>query len=66
MVGLVEIHQKAIIHFFWEATNKDKVVKLDELSQFVLKNVKENAALNGREQTPELNSKNNEVLVKFP
>ncbi len=46
--------------------NKDKVVKLDELSQFVLKNVKENAALNGREQTPELNSKNNEVLVKFP
>ena len=46
--------------------NKDKVVKLDELSQFVLKNVKENAAMNGREQTPELNSKNNEVLVKFP
>ncbi len=46
--------------------NKDKVVKLDELSQFVLKNVKENAALNGREQTPELNSKNNKVLVKFP
>ena len=46
-------------------TNKDKVVKLKELSNFVSKNVKEQAALNGREQLPQLKSNQDKVIVKF-
>ena len=46
-------------------SNKDKVVKLKELSNYVSKNVKEQAALNGREQFPQLKSNQDKVLVKF-
>ena len=46
-------------------TNKDKVVKLKELSNYVSKNVKEQAALNGREQLPQLKSNQDKVIVKF-
>ena len=46
-------------------TNKDKVVKLKELSDYVSKNVKEQAALNGREQFPQLKSNQDKVIVKF-
>ena len=46
-------------------TNKDKVVKLNELSDYVSKNVKEQAAINGREQTPELQGDKDRVLVQF-
>ena len=46
-------------------TNKDKIVKLNELSDYVSKNVKEQAALNGREQIPQLKSNQDKVLVKF-
>ena len=46
-------------------TNKDKVVKLKELSEYVSRNVKEQAALNGREQFPQLKSNQDKVIVKF-
>ena len=46
-------------------TNKDKVVKLKELSDYVSKNVKEQAALNGREQFPQLKSYQDKVIVKY-
>ena len=46
-------------------TNKDKIVKLNELSDYVSKNVKEQAALNGREQIPQLKSNQDKVIVKF-
>ncbi len=46
-------------------SNKDKVVKLRELSDYVSKNVKEQAALNGREQLPQLKSNQDKVIVKF-
>ena len=45
--------------------NKDKVVKLKELSDYVSKNVKEQAALNGREQFPQLKSNQDKVIVKY-
>ena len=45
--------------------NKDKVVKLRELSNYVSKNVREQAALNGREQLPQLKSNQDKVIVKF-
>ena len=45
--------------------NEDKVVKLKELSDYVSKNVKEQAALNGREQLPQLKSNQDRVIVKF-
>ena len=45
--------------------NKDKVVKLKELSDYVSKNVKEQAALNGREQFPQLKSYQDKVIVKY-
>ena len=45
--------------------NKDKVVKLNELSDYVSKNVREQAALNGREQFPQLKSNQDRVIVKF-
>ncbi len=46
-------------------TNKDKVVKLKELYNYVSKNVREQAALNGREQFPQLKSDQDKVIVKF-
>jgi len=46
-------------------TNKDKLVKLEELSNYVFKNVKEQAALNGREQLPQLKSDRDIVIVKY-
>ena len=46
-------------------TNKDKVVKLNELSDYVSKNVKEQAALNGKEQFPQLKSNQDKVIVKY-
>ncbi len=45
--------------------NQDKVVKLKELSNFVSKNVKEHAALYGREQFPQLKSNQDKVIVKY-
>ena len=45
--------------------NKDKLVKLKELSNYVIKNVKEQAALNGREQLPQLKSDRDKVIVKY-
>ena len=40
-------------------------MKLKELSNFVSKNVKEHAAINGREQLPQLKSNLDKVIVKF-
>ena len=45
--------------------NKDKVIRLKELSNYVSKNVREQAALNGREQFPQLKSNQDKVIVKF-
>ena len=45
--------------------NKDKVIRLKELSNYVSKNVREQAALNGREQLPQLKSNQDKVIVKF-
>jgi len=46
-------------------TNKDKSIQLNELSSYVSKNVKDQAAINGREQTPELQGEKDRVLVQF-
>ena len=46
-------------------TNKDKSIQLNELSSYVSKNVKDQAAINGREQTPELQGDKDRVLVQF-
>ena len=46
-------------------TNKDKSIQLIELSSYVSKNVKDQAAINGREQTPELQGDKERVLVRF-
>ncbi len=45
--------------------NKDNLIKLKELSSYVTKNVKEQSALNGREQVPQLKSIKDKLLVKF-
>jgi uncharacterized caspase-like protein len=45
--------------------NKDKSIQLNELSKYVSKNVKAQAAINGREQTPELQGDKDRVLVQF-
>ena len=45
--------------------NKDKSIQLNELSKYVSKNVKDQAAINGREQTPELQGDKDRVLVQF-
>ena len=45
--------------------NKDRFIKLKELSNYVSKNVKEQAALKGREQVPQLKSIKDKLLVKF-
>ena len=46
-------------------TNKDKSIQINELSSYVSKNVKDQAAINGREQTPELQGDKERVLVQF-
>ena len=46
-------------------TNKDKSIQINELSSYVSKNVKDQAAINGREQTPELQVDKDRVLVQF-
>ena len=46
-------------------SNKDKSINISELKSFVSAKVKEQAALNGREQTPEIQGSSNNVLVRF-
>ena len=45
--------------------NKDTLLKMNELSDYVSTNVREQAALSGREQTPELQGDADRVLVRF-
>ena len=45
--------------------NKDTVLKMNELNEYVSTNVREQAALNGREQTPELQGDAARILVRF-
>ena len=45
--------------------NKDKSINVSELKSFVSAKVKEQAALNGREQTPEIQGSSDKVLVRF-
>lgn len=45
--------------------NKDAVLKTEELSAYVSSKVQEQAALSGREQTPELQGDASRVLVRF-
>ena len=45
--------------------NKDKSIQINELSSYVSENVKEQAAVNGREQTPEIQGNKDRVLVQF-
>ncbi len=45
--------------------NKDKSIQMNELSRYVSKNVKDQAAINGREQTPELKGDKDRVLVQL-
>ena len=45
--------------------NKDKSINISELKSFVSAKVKEQAALNGREQTPEIQGSSDNVLVRF-
>ncbi len=46
-------------------SNKDKSINISELKSFVSAKVKEQAALNGREQTPEIQGSSDNVLVRF-
>ena len=46
-------------------TNNDKSININELNLFVSAKVKEQAALNGREQTPEIQGSSDSVLVSF-
>ena len=45
--------------------NKDKSINISELTLFVSARVQEQAALNGREQTPEIQGSSDNVLVRF-
>ena len=45
--------------------NKDKSINISELKSFVFAKVKEQAALNGREQTPQVQGGSDQVLVSF-
>ena len=45
--------------------NKDKSINISELKLFVSAKVQEQAALNGREQTPEIQGSSDNVLVRF-
>ena len=55
------IEQEVLAYF----ANKDTLLKMNELSEYVSTNVREQAALNGREQTPELQGDADRVLVRF-
>ena len=46
-------------------SNKDKSININELKLFVSSKVKEQAALDGREQTPEIQGSADKVLVRF-
>ncbi len=46
-------------------SNKDESINISELKSFVSAKVKEQAALNGREQTPEIQGSSDKVLVRF-
>ena len=46
-------------------TNNDKSININELNSFISAKVKEQAALNGREQTPEIQGSSDSVLVSF-
>ena len=45
--------------------NKDRLVTLGEIESFVSTKVKERAALDGREQTPQVQGDAGAVLVRF-
>jgi uncharacterized caspase-like protein len=45
--------------------NKDSLITLGEIDSFVSSKVKEQSALEGREQTPELQGDADRVLVRF-
>lgn len=45
--------------------NKDRFVTLGEIQSFVSTKVREQAALDGREQTPQLQGNSNNVLVVY-
>ena len=45
--------------------NNDKSINVNELNSFISAKVKEQAALNGREQTPEIQGSSDSVLVSF-
>ena len=45
--------------------NKDKKLTMAELTSYVSAKVKEDAAIKGREQTPELQGSANRVLVQW-
>ena len=45
--------------------NRDKKITIAELAKYVRLKVKEDAALKGREQTPELQGGGKRVLVTF-
>ena len=45
--------------------NKDKKLTMAELTSYVSSKVKEDAAIKGREQTPELQGSANRVLVQW-
>ena len=46
-------------------TNRDKIIDINELKSFILTKVKEQAAFNGREQTPEIQGSADKILVRF-
>lgn len=46
-------------------TNNDKKITLNELSEFVKRNVKQQAAIVGREQIPSLNNNSNLTFISF-
>lgn len=45
--------------------NKDKIIEFSELSNFVSENVKKQAAINGREQTPQFINNTGKVFVNL-
>ena len=45
--------------------NKDKKLTMSELGKYVHSKVKEDAAVTGREQTPELQGDSERILVRY-
>ena len=45
--------------------NKDNSLDVKELSNYVIKEVKEQAALSGREQTPQIIGDNSKLLIQY-